>query len=116
MTITIRRVDARTIGTLIALFERAVGFYASLIHINAYNQPGVEAGKKAASAVLELQMRVLNALSTAPRNAEEIASAVGDASAAETVYFILEQLAADGRAQSGSGRWSRSDAFAACDP
>ncbi len=111
MTITIRRVDARTIGTLIALFERAVGFYASLIHINAYNQPGVEAGKKAASAVLELQMRVLNALSTAPRNAEEIASAVGDASAAETVYFILEQLAADGRVEAVQAGGPDADAF-----
>jgi glucose-6-phosphate isomerase len=97
MTITIQRVDARAIGTLIALFERAVGFYASLIHINAYHQPGVEAGKKAASAVLQLQTRVLNALSTAPRPAEAIASAAGDAGAAETVYLILEQLAADGR-------------------
>ena len=28
---------------------------ASLVRINAYNQPGVEAGKKAAAAVLELQ-------------------------------------------------------------
>jgi len=48
MTITIRSVDARIVGALIALFERAVGLYASLIHINAYHQPGVEAGKKAA--------------------------------------------------------------------
>jgi glucose-6-phosphate isomerase len=88
-----------------------VGFYASLIHINAYNQPGVEAGKKAASAVLELQMRVLNALSTAPRNAEEIASAVGDASAAETVYFILEQLAADGRVEAVQAGGPDADAF-----
>lgn len=31
---------------LIALFERAVSFYASLVNINAYHQPGVEAGKK----------------------------------------------------------------------
>ena len=46
MTATIPRVDARTVGGLIALFERAVGLYASLIGINAYNQPGVEAGKK----------------------------------------------------------------------
>jgi glucose-6-phosphate isomerase len=45
MTLTVRRVDARTVGALIALFERAVGFYASLIGINAYHQPGVEAGK-----------------------------------------------------------------------
>ena len=29
------------------------GFYASLVNINAYHQPGVEAGKKAADAVLD---------------------------------------------------------------
>jgi hypothetical protein len=46
MTITIHKVDARTIGVLIALFERAVGFYASLVGINAYHQPGVEAGQE----------------------------------------------------------------------
>ena len=44
---------------LIALFERAVGFYASLININAYHQPGVEAGKKAAGNVIELQHQIL---------------------------------------------------------
>ena len=37
---------------LIALFERTVGLYASLVGINAYHQPGVEAGKKAAGTVL----------------------------------------------------------------
>ena len=63
MTLTVRRVDARTVGALIALFERAVGFYASLVGINAYHQPGVEAGKKAASTVLELQRKVAAALS-----------------------------------------------------
>ena len=52
LTITVPRVDARTVGALIALFERAVGFYGSLVGINAYHQPGVEAGKKAAAAVL----------------------------------------------------------------
>ena len=55
MTITVPRVDARTVGGLIALFERAVGLYASLIGINAYHQPGVEAGKKAAASILALQ-------------------------------------------------------------
>ncbi len=34
---------------MIALYERAVGFYATLVNINAYHQPGVEAGKKAAT-------------------------------------------------------------------
>ena len=61
MTITVPRVDARTVGGLIALFERAVGLYASLIGINAYNQPGVEAGKKAAGAILVLEAKVLAA-------------------------------------------------------
>src|SRR6185369_17529275 len=52
VTITVDAVSPRTIGALIALFERAVGLYASLININAYHQPGVEAGKKAATAVI----------------------------------------------------------------
>src|SRR5213079_2343457 len=38
MTITVPRVDARTVGGLIALFERAVGLYAGLVGINAYHQ------------------------------------------------------------------------------
>jgi glucose-6-phosphate isomerase len=97
ITITIPRVDERTVGALIALFERAVGFYASLIHINAYHQPGVEAGKKAAAAVLALQARVFQGLSITPRSAAEIAAAAGDPNAAEAVYLILEHLAADGR-------------------
>ena len=69
MTITVPRVEARTVGGLIALFERAVGFYASLVNINAYHQPGVEAGKKAAAAVLGLQSKILGALSTTPQTA-----------------------------------------------
>ena len=73
------RVDARTVGALIALFERAVGLYASLIHINAYHQPGVEAGKKAAAAVLALQARgVAGAFEHAADRRTEIASAAGD--------------------------------------
>ncbi|MBX6313271.1 MAG: glucose-6-phosphate isomerase [Isosphaeraceae bacterium] len=98
LTITVPRIDARTIGALIALFERAVGLYASLIHINAYHQPGVEAGKKAAAAVLELQDKVLRALSSAPQTAEQVAEAIGAPDAAETVYLVLEHLAANGRA------------------
>src|SRR6202030_1750790 len=61
--ISVRRPDAYTIGVLIALFERAVGFYGNLVNINAYHQPGVEAGKKAAAAVLEIQRKLLPKLS-----------------------------------------------------
>jgi len=100
MTITIPRVDARTVGGLIALFERAVGLYGSLIGINAYHQPGVEAGKKAAATILTLQGKVLTALAKAPQTAEQIAIKVGDPDAAETVYFLLQHLAANGRARS----------------
>jgi glucose-6-phosphate isomerase len=99
MTISIRRVDARTVGGLIALFERAVGLYASLIHINAYNQPGVEAGKKAAADVLSLQAKALAALSAAPQTAEQIAKSIGAASSAESVYLILEHLSSNRRAR-----------------
>ena len=99
MTITVRRVDAGTIGALIALFERAVGLYASLIHINAYHQPGVEAGKKAAAAVLSLQAKAQSALSSTPQTASQVSAAIGAAEFAESVYLILEHLAANGRAK-----------------
>ena len=99
MTITIRRVDARTVGALIALFERAVGLYASLIHINAYHQPGVEAGKKAAAAVLSVQAKAHAALSSSPQTADQIAAAIGAASSTESVYLLLEHLASNGRAR-----------------
>src|SRR5262249_11000082 len=86
------------VGGLIALFERAVGLYASLIGVNAYHQPGVEAGKKAAASILALQGKVLAALSDDPRTPDQIATAVGSADP-ETVYLLLEHLAANGRAQ-----------------
>jgi glucose-6-phosphate isomerase len=99
MTITVPRVDARTVGGLIALFERVVGLYAGLVGINAYHQPGVEAGKKAAASVLALQGKVLAALSDAPQTAEQVAVAAGAPEAAESVFLILEHLAANGRAR-----------------
>jgi glucose-6-phosphate isomerase len=102
MTITVPRVDARTVGALIALFERAVGLYASLVGINAYHQPGVEAGKKAAASVLGLQGKALAALSSTPQTADQIAAAAGARDQAEAVYLLLEHLAANGRARVAS--------------
>ena len=58
LTISIPEVTPITSALLIALYERAVGFYGSLVNINAYHQPGVEAGKKAATRVLALQAKV----------------------------------------------------------
>jgi glucose-6-phosphate isomerase len=97
MTITVPRVDARTVGALIALFERAVGLYASVIGVNAYHQPGVEAGKKAAAGVLALQAKVMAALTEAPQTPDAIAASAGSPGEAESVALILEHLAANGR-------------------
>lgn len=102
MTITVSRVDSRTIGALIALFERAVGFYASLIHINAYHQPGVEAGKKAASGVIALQRQLCAELQKAPGNADELAQRIGKSEEIETVFRILTYMAANHRITSSS--------------
>jgi glucose-6-phosphate isomerase len=103
--ITIRRVDARSVGALIALYERAVGFYASLVRINAYHQPGVEAGKKAAAAILELQKRILGVLTAAPKPVDRIAAESG-ADSEESVAHILEHLAANGRAKVSKAGYS----------
>ncbi len=59
LTLVLRRLDAFHLGALIALHERAVGLYAELVDVNAYHQPGVEAGKLAAAEVLALQARLV---------------------------------------------------------
>ncbi len=97
LTITIPEVSPRTVGMLIALFERAVGLYASLVNINAYHQPGVEAGKKAAGTVLELQARIIAHLrgTGASLTADEIALALGSPDEAETIFRTLLHSAAN---------------------
>jgi glucose-6-phosphate isomerase len=98
MTLTVPDVSARTLGALVALHERAVGLYAGLVGINAYHQPGVEAGKKAATAVLALQRKVLAHLQARKGDAlsaDELAAEVGAADEAETVFKLLEHLAAN---------------------
>ena len=98
LTITIDEVSPQSIGRLIALYERAVGFYASLIKINAYHQPGVEAGKLAAGKVLTLKLAIKAALAAAPGvafTAEGLAQKIGQPTQAELVFKILEHLAAN---------------------
>ena len=92
VTLGIPEVNAFHVGALIALYERAVGFYGSLVNINAYHQPGVEAGKKAATRLLQLQGEVHARLSAPPgKTAEEIARAI-DADP-EDVFHVLQHLA-----------------------
>jgi len=97
ITLTVPDASPKTVGMLIALYERAVGFYASLVNVNAYHQPGVEAGKKAAASVLALQQKLVAALkglgaagATVGQLAEQVST-----DDVETVFAILEHRAAD---------------------
>ncbi len=100
ITLTLDRLTEEGLGALIALYERAVGYYASLVNINAYNQPGVEAGKKAAQRVIEIQKKIQDLLKAKEGafTCEEISNALGEREK-ETVYKILEHLAANAHTQ-----------------
>lgn len=94
ITLTVQSVTPFTVGVLIALFERTVGLYAALVNINAYHQPGVEAGKKAAGAVIALQGKVASLLSSkrgTPFTASQIAEAIGSDDC-EAVFKICQHL------------------------
>ena len=98
LTITIEKLDAQSVGALIALYERAVGFYAALVNINAYHQPGVEAGKKMAGVVVNLQNDVLGFLNKnkgVSFSAEAVAQGIGAEENSETIFRILEHVSAN---------------------
>ncbi|HJT44832.1 MAG TPA: glucose-6-phosphate isomerase [Chthoniobacterales bacterium] len=110
ITVTIPDANAFSIGALIALYERAVGFYGTLVNVNAYHQPGVEAGKKAATRLLELQNAARKKLSADGKTAEEIARAV-DADP-EDVFHALTHLAGnDPTVQISKGEGPSEDKF-----
>ena len=92
LSIAIDKLDAQSIGALIALYERAVGFYATLVNINAYHQPGVEAGKKMADVIIKLQGEALTFLRKSPGKAftaVEIAAGIGAEESVESIFKIL---------------------------
>ena len=109
LTISIPEVTPFQLGVLIALFERAVSFYASLVNINAYHQPGVEAGKKAAVIFLDLLNHVRGRLTAESKNAVEIAFEC-DADP-EDAYHCLTHLAANGECQQTLGKTPADDQF-----
>ena len=99
ITITLRKITAHSLGMLVALFERAVGFYAEFINVNAYDQPGVEAGKKAADRLLSLRSEVEAFLKKNKRkpngsDAEAVAAAMGKHEEVEMIFKWLEFLRA----------------------
>ena len=95
ITIATKTVDARTVGALIALYERAVGFYASFVNINAYHQPGVEAGKKAAASILDHMQEIRKLLETHSDKAftlEEIESELGLEKKHSILFYLMHYM------------------------
>jgi glucose-6-phosphate isomerase len=98
LTVVVNSISAFSVGVLIALFERAVGLYASMINVNAYHQPGVEAGKKAAAGIVQLKVRIANLLlesRTAPLSVLEIARKLEAEDELEIIFKVCEHLAAN---------------------
>ncbi|MCB1275753.1 glucose-6-phosphate isomerase [Prosthecobacter sp.] len=97
ITLSIAEINAFSLGMLIGLFERAVGFYAGLVNINAYHQPGVEAGKKAATEFLTQLAKVRDALTSTGMTADEVSAKLGID--AEDAFHMLNHLTANGLAK-----------------
>ncbi len=113
ITITLSQLNAHSLGAMIALFERAVSFYASLVKVNAYHQPGVEAGKKAAGDFLDMLSRVKQHLTETGSSgvcAEDMGSNLGE-SDIESIYHCLNHLAGNGFCRREDGGKPGEDLF-----
>ncbi len=53
VSLHVKRVDARSVGALIYLFELVCAMVADALDVNAFDQPGVERGKHLAADLLE---------------------------------------------------------------
>jgi len=98
VTITVPDVTPFVVGALIALFERAVGIYAILVNINAYHQPGVQAGKLAADSIIQLKLKIMAHLTEHPSQsftAGDLAKALSAPDQAEAVFKLCEHLTAN---------------------
>ncbi len=104
--IRISELNAFTLGMLIALYERAVAYYAELININAFHQPGVQAYKLASNGVIELQIQLEKELagmapfSGTPAEIVEKAGMEGDSA---DVEGMLAKFAANSAGRSFPG-------------
>jgi len=106
ITITLEKLNCFSLGGLIALFERAVSFYAELVNINAYDQPGVEAGKKAAANIIEYQQKVSNLLDEGGEYSIKDITSLFDKSASEPIFFILREMCFSNDNYLVKGDWS----------
>jgi len=111
VTITISEFNTFTLGAIIALFERAVSFYAELVNINAYDQPGVEAGKKAAADIILIQQKIKllfekNDVLTIANIDKSLEN-----SDPESIFLILRQMCFNNKKFNIEGDWSIPDSL-----
>ncbi len=106
ITITSKKYNIKILGSIIALFERAVGIYAEMVDINAYHQPGVEAGKLAAAEVLDSQLAIEKILSDkTPRSVNQLESLLDKPNSSESIYWIMRHLTANNNSYYYKGEW-----------
>ena len=80
-----------------------------MINVNAYNQPGVEAGKKAANNIINIQKEIEKLLDDGK---ERTLSQINDAlstDSTESIYLILRKLSENSSYYSMSGNQSNPD-------
>jgi len=111
VSITLPALSPKSLGALIALFERTVGLAAELANINAYNQPGVESGKQAATIQMAQIREVQGTLGAHPLTAEKIAQTLGIEP--ETAWRLATHLGCTGRAHISLGKSPSEDRFRA---
>ena len=81
----------------------AAGGFPVLVDINAYHQPGVEAGKKAAAIALEMSTALRGLIAEDGQTVDALSKALNAPSL--DVYFLLQRLQATGRVrQDRTGR------------
>ena len=63
-----------------------------MVNINAYDQPGVEAGKKAAANIIEYQQKVSELLGEGGEYSINEITSLFDNSVREPIFFILREM------------------------
>jgi glucose-6-phosphate isomerase len=94
------RLHPRSMGMLIALYERAVSAYAELVNINAYHQPGVQAYKTISHGINELNRTVQESIAAhagTSGTAVEIAATADRADQVRAVEGLLHRFAVNDR-------------------
>ncbi len=106
ITITLEELNCFSLGALIALFERAVSFYAELVNINAYDQPGVEAGKKAAADIINYQKQLTQLLNQGGEFTINKLTSLIQNSSSESIFFIIREMCFGNNDYLVKGDWS----------